>query len=259
LPFFHSSDYPGDVYAQEGIKPMAEWNNTVPETPSKKPLILYASVIAAVILFTVCGIGGVAVFRLTRPSSFLDASFPAREMGESGAGVVVEVFSDFQCPYCGVFAKTAELRLREEYIKPGKVLFIYRNFPIVDQFVASGNESHQAALAALCAGDQNMFWGYHDLLFQNQAGENQGNFNTARLQAFAVQLNLDSLSFSQCLINQSHLDILNADIQRGKALRINGTPTFFVNGVVVAGSGLDFEWLFDAINRELEKAGGKEQ
>jgi protein-disulfide isomerase len=49
---------------------------------------------------------------------------------------------------------------------------------------------------------------------------------------------------------------LNADIQRGKALRLNGTPSFFVNGVLVNGSGTDFEWLFSAIDRELLKVGG---
>jgi protein-disulfide isomerase len=186
----------------------------------------------------------------------VDKTFLPREAGNPNAKVVVEEFSDYQCPYCGLFATTAEIRLREMYIKTNRILFIFRNYPIVDSFVSGGGESHWAALAALCAGDQNMFWEYHDLLFQNQAGENQGNFNTARLQAFAVQLNLDSLSFNQCLSNQTHLDILNADIQRGNALRITGTPTFFVNGVQASGTGTDFQWLFDAIDRALLNSGG---
>jgi protein-disulfide isomerase len=183
-------------------------------------------------------------------SAPIDMSFPAREMGSSSAKVVVEEYSDFQCPYCGLFATSYEVRLREQYINSGRVYFIFRNYPVV------GTESNLAALAALCAGDQNMFWEYHDILFHNQAGENLGNFNTARLQAFAVQLNLDSLKFSQCLSNQSHLDVLNADIQRGRALRIGGTPTFYVNGVMASGSGTDFQYLFDAIDRALLTSGG---
>ncbi len=189
-------------------------------------------------------------------SAPIDKSFPPREAGNPNARVVVEEFSDFQCPYCGLFATTVEVRLREEYIKPGRILFIFRSFPVVDSFVSGGNESHLAALAALCAGDQNMFWEYHDYLFQNQSGENQGNFNSARLQAFAAQLHLDSLKFNQCLSNQTHLDVLNADVQRGNALRLNGTPTFFVNGSLVSGGDTDFQYLFTAIDRELLKVGG---
>jgi protein-disulfide isomerase len=196
-------------------------------------------------------IGIVAVIAIIASQSApIDMSFPAREMGESSAKVTLEEYSDFQCPYCGLFATTAEVRLREEYINTGRVYFVFRSYPIV------GTESTLAALAALCAGDQNMFWEYHDVLFHNQAGENQGNFNTARLEAFAAQLNLDSLAFNQCLSNQSRADVLNADIQRGKALRISGTPTFYVNGVMVSGGGTDFQWLFDAIDRELLKVGG---
>ncbi len=202
-------------------------------------------------------VGIVAIVAIIASQSApIDVDFPAREAGNPVARVVVEEYSDFQCPFCSLFATTAEIRLREEYIKPGRIRFIFRNYPVVDSFVSGGNESHLAALAALCAGDQDMFWEYHDYLFQNQAGENQGNFNSARLQAFAAQLHLDSLQFNQCLSNQTHLDVLNADVQRGNAIRLNGTPTFFVNGVVVNGTASDFEWLFDAIDRELLKVGG---
>jgi protein-disulfide isomerase len=202
-------------------------------------------------------VGIVAIIAIIASQSApVDMSFPPREAGESTAKVVVEEFSDFQCPYCGLFATTMEVRLREEYIKTGRILFVFRNYPVVDSFVANGNESHLAALASLCAGDQDMFWEYHDFLFQNQSGENQGNFSTARLQAFAVQLHMDSMAFNQCLSNQTHLDVLNADIQRGNTLRLSGTPTFFINGVVVNGTSPDFQWLFDAIDRELLKVGG---
>jgi protein-disulfide isomerase len=210
------------------------------------------------ILIAIVGVIGivavVAIF--ASQSAPIDKSFPPREAGNQNAKVIVEEYSDFQCPYCGLFATTAEIRLREEYIKPGRILFIYRSFPIVDNYVASGNESHLAALAALCAGDQNMFWEYHDILYQNQSGENEGAFNMARLQAFAAQLHLDSMQFNQCLSNQTHLDVINADVQRAKALRLNGTPSFFVNGVIVNPSAPDFEELFTAINRELLTTGG---
>jgi protein-disulfide isomerase len=183
--------------------------------------------------------------------------FSAREMGSADAKVVVEEFADYQCPVCGVFHSTAEPRLRSQYIKTGKVRFLFRNFPVVDSHVANGTESHLAALAALCAGDQNVFWGYHDLLFENQSGENQGDFSTPRLDSFAAQLHLDGVTFDQCLGNQTHADILTGDIQMGKSHQVNGTPSFFVNGTPVNGAfSADFPWLFDAIDKALRAAGG---
>jgi len=184
-------------------------------------------------------------------------AFPAREMGSAAAKVVVEEFADFQCPICGVFNSNAEARLREQYINAGKVRFIFHNFPVVDSHVAGGTESHLAALAALCAGDQNSFWEYHDLLFQNQSGENQGAFSTPRLDTFAARLHLVSVTFDQCLSNQTHADVLAGDIQLGKHYGINGTPSFFINGVPASGPySANFPWLFDAIDKALRKAGG---
>jgi len=96
-----------------------------------------------------------------------------RSMGDPDAPVVVEDFADFQCPCCGQFFSNSEARLREEYVETGKVRFIFRNYPIVDSYVSNGTESTLAALAALCAGEQGDFWEYHDLLFENQSGENE--------------------------------------------------------------------------------------
>jgi protein-disulfide isomerase len=180
--------------------------------------------------------------------------FSAREMGAAGAKVVVEEFADFQCPFCAFFNTTAEAILREQYIRTGKVHFIFRNYPIVDSFVADGSESRLAALAALCAGDQDSFWEYHDLLFQSQSGENQGGFSIPRLEALAAQLDLDSVQFDQCLSNQTHADVVNGDIRLAKYYKINGTPTFFVNGRQVTVSQ-DFHELFDAIDKVLLSTG----
>jgi protein-disulfide isomerase len=179
-----------------------------------------------------------------------DVAFTARETGSATAKVVVEEFSDFQCPVCGSFASIAEVRLREQYVKIGQVRFIYRNLPVVDSFVSNGTESHLAALGALCAGDQDMFWEYHDLLFKNQAGENQGAFSIPRLEALAAQLHLDSVKFDQCLSNQTHADVLDGDIRLANYYKIYGTPTFLVNGHQVKVSN-DFHELFDAIDRAL--------
>ncbi len=174
-------------------------------------------------------------------------SFPAREMGPSTAQVVVEEFADYQCPHCGMFHSVAETRLRETYVQTGKVRFIFENFPIV------GNELQLAANAALCAGDQDAFWEYHDLLYVNQGAENSGAFSSPRLETFAAQLHLDSVKFDQCLGNTTHADVIAGDVQQGRRYGIQGTPTFFVNGRLVSISVQDttFQALFDAIDKAL--------
>jgi len=203
-------------------------------------LIVAAVVIAAVAIIAL------AVKPLSPTAG---VSFPAREMGSASAPVKVEEFADFQCPYCALFHTTAEQQLKAQYIQTGKVHFIFNNFPVVDS-QGGGNESHLAALAALCAGDQGAFWDYHDYLFQNLGPENSGALSTPRLESIAAQLNLNSATFGQCLSNQSHLDVLDADIQRGNSLGLNGTPSFFVNGRAVSVSQ-DFHELFTAIDNAL--------
>lgn len=175
-------------------------------------------------------------------------AFPAREMGDSNAKVVVEEFADFQCPYCKMFNSVAESHLRLYYVTTGKVRFIFRNYIVV------GAESNLAANAALCAGDQGAFWEYHDLLFKNQGAENSGAFSSPRLESFAAQLHLDGVKFDQCLGNQMHADVINGDIHLGDRYGINSTPSFFVNGrqVNINPKDTQFQELFDAIDKILQ-------
>jgi protein-disulfide isomerase len=214
-----------------------------PSSTLQRNILIVAAIVVVVIVV-------IAVAASTAAPSG-DVSFPARVMGDSTtAKVVVQEFADYQCPYCAQFNATAEVTLREKYINPGKVLFIFRSFPIVDSFVANGNESHLAAIAAFCAGDQSMFWEYHDLLYKNQAKENTGAFSSPRLEAFAAELHLDSVKFDQCLSNQTHQDVLNGDISLANYYKINSTPSFIVNGRVIAVSP-DFHELFTAIDAAL--------
>lgn len=80
--------------------------------------------------------------------------------GPEDASVLIVEFSDYQCPYCGRFARETLPSLLEEY--GDQVRFVYRDFPIL------GRASVGAALAAECADDQDQYWAYHDLLFENQ-------------------------------------------------------------------------------------------
>ena len=86
-----------------------------------------------------------------------------------------------------------EPELVKRYVDEGKVKLVWRDFAWI------GEESRLAAQAARCAGRQGMFWEYHDHLYNNQRGENRGQFAAANLRQFAATLGLDSPSFDSCL------------------------------------------------------------
>jgi protein-disulfide isomerase len=212
-----------------------------------------------ILIIVACVVGVVLLVAfLANRNSAMDVSFPAREMGPADAKVVVEEFSDYQCPWCGYFAMTVEGKLREQYITPEKIRFIFRNYPIVDSYVSGGQESHLAALAALCAGDQDKFWNYHDALYANQSEtENSGNLSRSRLYSLAVQLQLDGIAFEKCMNDQSHANVINADQTLAVSYyKIQGTPSFIVNGHLVEISSGEFKELFDAIDLALKATAG---
>ncbi len=84
--------------------------------------------------------------------------------GNQNAKVTLIEFSDYQCPFCGRHFSQAEGQIKKEYIDKGLVKFYYRDFPLSQ--IHPG--AQKAAEAARCAGDQNKYWQYHDLVFQNQ-------------------------------------------------------------------------------------------
>lgn len=86
------------------------------------------------------------------------------QLGQTSAKVTLVEFSDYQCPFCARHFSQTEPQLIKEYIDNGKVKFYYRDFPLSQ--IHPG--AQKAAEAARCVGDQNKYWEYHDLVFQNQ-------------------------------------------------------------------------------------------
>ncbi len=115
-----------------------------------------------------------------------------------------------------------------------------------------GPESLDAAEAAHCAQDQGKFWEYHDILFANQKGENQGDFKRENLLNFARQLKLDETQFTQCLDSHKYLGFVQASAQQGRKLGVQGTPSIFVNSQFIPGY-VEFPDLDKMIQEELKK------
>jgi protein-disulfide isomerase len=154
-----------------------------------------------------------------------------RNMGDPNAPIVMEVYSDFQCSACKLFASQVEPFVTEQYVETGQVYVIYRHFPILDR---GTNESKQSASASMCAAEQERFWDYHDILFANVMGVNAGSFTDRRLIAFAEELDMDVDAFSACLGENRFQSEITADITTGQQLGITGTPSVFVNGAQIA-------------------------
>ncbi len=170
-------------------------------------------------------------------------------MGDPNAPVKMEEFSDFQCPFCRQFHNDTLRQIVDTYVRTGKVYFIFRNFPIVDRSTPA-QESHTAAEGAVCAGQQGKFYEFHDLLFANQNGENIGDFTVKRVQAMAKTLGLDSAKFNACLSDSATANTVAQDYAAGIKAGIDSTPSFLINGKVVAGA-LPFAQFQQAIDAAI--------
>jgi protein-disulfide isomerase len=153
-------------------------------------------------------------------------------LGNPEAPVTIDVFEDFQCPACASYTEQVEHLIISTYVAAGQVYYVFHNFPFIDDG-ASSKESDQAASASLCADEQDRFWDYHDMLFANWNGENVGAFADVRLKAFAETLGLDTQAFNECLDSARYMDVVNADYQLGTRMGVRGTPSVFVNGVLL--------------------------
>jgi protein-disulfide isomerase len=191
------------------------------------------------------------------PTELVDPTNP-RALGPAEAPVTIEVWSDFQCPACGFFAKSIEPDLIDEYVRTGDVNLIYRDMAFIDQ--NEQGESHQSAAAARCAGDQGKFWEYHDYLFENQNGENEGAFNRDTLDQIATAVGLDMNAFGSCMSNDATVQAVSAETAQGTTAGVTSTPTLAINGVLQragaipmadSSSGPGLRTLIDA---ELAKA-----
>ncbi|MEW6092841.1 MAG: thioredoxin domain-containing protein [Chloroflexota bacterium] len=152
--------------------------------------------------------------------------------GDPNAPVKMDTWEDFQCPACVGFSQSVMPQIISTYVDTGRVYYTFHFYPFIDNLSAT-QESDQAASASLCASEQGRFWDYHDILFANWNGENQGAYADARLVRFAEVLGLDMDAFSACFEEGRYQNDIDRDFALGETAGVNSTPTIFVNGVRV--------------------------
>ena len=148
--------------------------------------------------------------------------------GQASAPVTIDEYADFQCPACGMFARTTEAQILSSYVAKGQVKIVFHNFAFL------GMESNWAAEAADCAGDQGKFFDFHDKLYASQAGENQGAFSRENLKKFGNDLGLGS-TFAACLDSGKYTQSVRDETAAGDAAGVSATPTFFIGGKKYTG------------------------
>ena len=117
-------------------------------------------------------------------------------------------------------------------------------------FAFLGQESQWAGEASECAAEQDAFWEYHDYLWANHGGENQGAFNKENLKEFAAELDLDTDAFNECLDSGKYTEQIHNDGEIARSLGVTSTPAFIINGQPVLGAQ-PFEVFQEIIESEL--------
>jgi protein-disulfide isomerase len=162
-------------------------------------------------------------------------------MGAADAPVLVEAISNFQCSHCTTFTvgdilgtagnKVTETYIYNTYIATGKVKLRH--------IVYSWTPDQQFAPeeGAYCAGDQNKFFEYRDLVFLNKDNVKIGGLTKDNLVLFAQALNLDMTAFNDCFDTHKYFYKISEDMTYARNAGLTGTPSFIVNGQLIAGSG----------------------
>jgi protein-disulfide isomerase len=169
-------------------------------------------------------------------------------MGNKDAKVIVYEFSDFQCPYCERFFSASLPQIKQNYIDTGKILFVFKDFPLTQLHPGA----MPAAIYAKCANDQGKWIDFHDAVFKNQGALQQGQ---AGLDSLATQAGLDATALAKCASDPSSQKEVEDDINTGVAIGVTGTPSFFIGseskGFVNVVGAQPYDVLKQAIDQKL--------
>jgi len=139
--------------------------------------------------------------------------------GSIDAPIALVEYGDYECPYCGQaypIVKAIQEQLGD------RLCFAFRNFPLAN----SHPHAEHAAEAAEAAGAQGKFWEMHDMLYENQVA-----LDDESLAQYAEALGLDARRLIGEVLSGAHMARVREDFQSGARGGVNGTPSFFINGV----------------------------
>jgi len=173
----------------------------------------------------------------------IDLSMAAPVEGEVDAPITIIEFGDYQCPNCKEWFQEERSTIINNYILTGEAKLYFVDSAWI------GGDSISAAQASYCADDQGKFQDYHATLYNNQADIDSGWANTDALKQFAMDLELDSEMFDECLDSGKYADRVSYNTAVGTSNGVSGTPHFFIiapDGETKEISGPQPSVVFDA-------------
>jgi protein-disulfide isomerase len=158
------------------------------------------------------------ILDVVRGVSSLDiAGAPA--VGPDDAVVTLVEFSDYECPFCIRHFALTMPEIMEKYIEPGRIRYVFRDFPIA-QLHPEAIRGHEAAK---CAAEEGLFWQMHGRMFSPA-----GSHTMEQLEAHATAIGVPLDRFRECMASGRHTEAIRASIETASRLGASGTPSFFV-------------------------------
>ena len=184
------------------------------------------------------------------PEVFAGVPQDGTRLGREDAPVTVQLYEDFQCPACGQFARETLPEVVERHVEPGDVKLVSETLAFL------GPDSVSTARAAIAAGEQDRYWQYAALLFENQGAENSGYATEEFLVNLAEETEgLDVAQWDEARDAAFVEQELRAVQQRAGEDGVNSTPTLVVSG---PGGELTLRGAvpIEEVDRAVEEAGG---
>jgi protein-disulfide isomerase len=179
-------------------------------------------------------------------------------LGDANAPVTIVIFSDFSCPFCAAASganpelenvmksrtagwEPAVSNVIKDYVDSGKVKLAFKYYP-------GHGAGEQAMLVAWCLNDQGLFWKFHDKAFANYESTN----DLAKMKELAKEVGADTTALDSCLNTKKYDSKLASDAEEGKKIGLQGTPSFYVDGIPVEGA-VPYSDIKKVIDSELNK------
>ena len=175
----------------------------------------------------------------------------ARSMGSPTAPITVYEMSDFQCPFCRRHAIETFPAIEREFVKTGKVRWIFVNYPLT----SIHPNAVPAASLAMCAAKFNKFWPAHDLLFLHQETWAPLKNPAPFLMTLVDSLKLPKAAITACLQSQETVALIKSDAEGAVKSGAQSTPTFYIDGALIIGAQpLElFRYVLDSLYRAKKK------
>ncbi len=191
---------------------------------------------------------------LVRPARAQGHPLASRTRGRADAPLTLFEMSDFQCPYCRAFALETMPALDSEYVRTGKVRFVYVNYPLVRLH----HNAQAAAELAVCAARQGKFWPMHDLLFRHQPEWADLANPVPYFLALGDSAGLAPAPLRTCVTRHTAREEVDADAVSSANAGASATPTFYVEKLLVSGAAplAVFRHLLDSLYQAKTGQGG---